>query len=117
MAPEDAKAKLAALTQGKKLMVTDGALQVALAVASVTTLVTVDSTQDPFVVDPDDLGSLTFGDPKVGMSDQQVAIFKANLKILLPQISKDIDQLPESASLAIGDVAEFVRLSLLKPSN
>jgi hypothetical protein len=112
----DAKATLAKLTQEKKaLTTTDGALQVALAIASVTTLVTVDATEDPFVVDPEDLGTLTFGDPKVGMSDEQVAIFKANLKVLLPQISKDIDQIPENASLVIGDVAEFVRVSLLSP--
>ena len=118
MAPKgDAKAKLAGLIQEKKtLTTTDGALQVALAIASVTTLVTVDATQDPFVVDPEDLGSLTFGDPKVGMSDEQVAIFKGNLKVLLPHISKDIDQIPANASLLIGDVAEFVRVSLLSPA-
>jgi hypothetical protein len=116
MSPQDAKAKLAVLTHGKKLIIDDGALQVVIAIASVTNLVTVDTTQDPFVVDPDNLGSLTFGDSKVGMSDQQVAIFKANLKVLLPQISKDIDQLPDSAGLVIGDVAEFVRLALLKPT-
>src|ERR1039457_5031608 len=109
----NANAKLAALIQGKKLTTTDGALQVALAIASVTQLVTVDSTQDPFTVDPEDLGTLTFG--KVGMSDQQVAIFKANLKVLLPQISKEIDKLPDNASLVIGDVAEFVRVSILSP--
>jgi hypothetical protein len=117
IAPQgDATAKLAGLIQEKKtLATTDGALQVALAIASVTTLVTVDSTQDPFVVDPEDLGTLTFGDPKVGLSDEQVAILKANLKVLLPQISKDIEKIPENASLVIGDVAEFVRVSLLSP--
>jgi hypothetical protein len=115
MAAQDATAKLAALIQGKPLIVTDGGLQVALAIASVTTLVTVDTTQDPFVVDPPDLGTLTFADPKVGMSDQQVGIFKATLKALLPQIAKDIDQLPDNANLVVGEVAEFVRLALLNP--
>jgi hypothetical protein len=114
--PSDPNDHVDALIQGKQLAVTDGGLQVAIAVASVTNMVTVDTTQNPFVVDPDDLGTLTFGDSKVGMSNAQVAIFKANLKILIPQISKDIDKLPDDAGLNIGKVAEFVRVSLLSPS-
>lgn len=84
-----------------------------MAIASVTSLVTVDTTQDPAVVDPEDIDALTFGDPRVGMSDEQVAIFKSNLKFLLPQISDDIDQIPDNADLPIGGVMDFVRLSLL----
>jgi hypothetical protein len=108
----DARTTLAALIRKKEAAVTDGALQIVIAVASVTTLVTVDTTQQPPVFDPPDLGSLTFGDPRVGLSDQGVAIFKANLKILLPQIAGDIDQIPDNANLNIGDVARFVQLSL-----
>jgi hypothetical protein len=103
---------LAALIKKKEAQVTDGAIQVVIAIATVTTLVTVDATQDPPAFEPDDLGTLTFGDPRVGMTDQGVAIFKANLKILLPQISADIDQIPDNANLNIGDVARFVQLSL-----
>jgi hypothetical protein len=104
---------LAGLIQKKEAIVGDGSLQVVLAIASVTTRVTVDTTKDPPVIDPEDLGTLTFADPRVGLTDQQVAIFKSNLKIMLPQISADIDQIPDNASLRIADVAKFVRLSLL----
>jgi len=108
----NARETLAALIRKKEAAVTDGAIQIVIAIASVTTLVTVDTTQDPPVFDPSDLGSLTFGDPRVGLTDQGVAIFKANLKTLLPQISADIDQIPDNANLNIGDVARFVQLSL-----
>jgi hypothetical protein len=61
------------------------------------------------------LGERTFSDPAVGISDEQMAIFKANLQRLLPQISADIAQIPENADLRIADVAEFVQLSLMRP--
>lgn len=108
-----ARAVLATLIRKKEAIVTDGALQVVIAIASVTSLVTVDTTQDPPAIDPADLGTLTFGDPRVGLTDEGVAIFKANLKILLPQIAADIDQIPDNANLNIGDVAKFVQLSLM----
>ncbi len=103
---------LAALIKKKEATVTDGSIQVVIAIASVTSLVTVDTTQDPPVFDPEDLGALTFNDPRVGLTDEGVAIFKANLKILLPQIADDIDEIPDNATLNIGDVARFVQLSL-----
>ena len=103
---------MAALIKKKEATVTDGAIQVVIAIASVTSLVTVDTTQNPPVFDPDDLGSLTFADPRVGMTNEGVAIFKANLKILLPKIAGDIAEIPDNANLNIGDVAKFVQLSL-----
>ena len=103
---------MAALIKKKQESVTDGAIQVVMAIASVTSLVTVDTTQDPPAFDPDDLGSLTFGDPRVGLTNEGVAIFKANLKILLPTIAADIDEIPDNANLNIGDVAKFIQLSL-----
>jgi hypothetical protein len=108
----DAREVMAALIKKKEAVVTDGAIQVVMAIASVTTLVTVDTTQNPPVFDPDDLGSLTFGDPRVGLTNEGVSIFKANLKILLPVIAEDIDEIPDNANLNIGDVAKFVQLSL-----
>jgi hypothetical protein len=107
-----AREMMAALIRKKEAQVTDGAIQIVMAIASVTTLVTVDLTQDPPVFDPEDLGSLTFNDPRVGMSDEQMAMFKANLKFLLPQIVDEIDQIPDNANLTIADVARFVQLSL-----
>jgi hypothetical protein len=109
---ENARETLAGLIRKKEAAITDGALQIVIAIASVTTLVTVDTSQDPPVFEPEDLGSLTFGDPRVGLTDPGVAIFKANLKILLPQIADDIDEIPDNANLNIGDVARFVQLSL-----
>jgi hypothetical protein len=108
----DAREVMAALIKKKEAAVTDGAIQVVMAIASVTSLVTVDTTQDPPLFDPDDLGTLTFGDPRVGLTNEGVAIFKANLKILLPAITDDIDEIPDNANLNIGDVAKFVQLSL-----
>jgi hypothetical protein len=108
----DAREVMAALIKKKEAAVTDGAIQVVMAIASVTSLVTVDTTQDPALFDPDDLGTLTFGDPRVGLTNEGVAIFKANLKILLPAITDDIDEIPDNANLNIGDVARFVQLSL-----
>ena len=95
---------------------TDGRLEVALAVASCTNLVTVDATTHPFTTVPDDLFDRTFSDPEVGMDDDQMRVFKACLKRLLPTISNDIDQIPENANQQIGQVAEYVRLSLLAVS-
>lgn len=107
-----ARELMAALIKKKEAAVTDGAIQVVMAIASVTTLVTVDTTKNPPVFEPDDLGSLTFGDPRVGLTNEGVSIFKANLKILLPVIADDIDEIPDNANLNIGDVAKFVQLSL-----
>ena len=107
-----ARELMAALIKKKEAAVTDGAIQVVMAIASVTTLVTVDTTKNPPVFEPDDLGSLTFGDPRVGLTNEGVSIFKANLKILLPLIADDIDEIPDNANLNIGDVAKFVQLSL-----
>jgi len=91
----------------------DGRLEVALAIASISSLVTVDASKDPFTTDPDDLFDRTFNDNGVGISDDQMASFRANLKRLLPEISDDIDQIPENAALSIEKVAEFVKVSLL----
>jgi hypothetical protein len=111
-AARGAQETLAALIKKRQESVTDGAIQVIMAIASVTTLVTVDTTQDPPAFDPDDLGTRTFADPRVGLSNEGVAIFKSNLKILLPTIADDIDEIPDNANLNIGDVAKFVQLSL-----
>ena len=114
MSATQAQARLEALISEREAVVGDGSLQVVIAIASVTTLVTVDTAQRPPVVTPANLGALTFNDPQVGMSNAQVAIFKANLKLLLPQISADIDLIPDNANLQIAQVAKLVRLSLLQ---
>lgn len=94
----------------------DGRLEVALAISATTALVTVDASTTPFSTNPDDLFDRIFNDAKVGISDDQMAIFKANLTVLLPEITDDIAQIPENSALPIEKVAEFVRLSLLAAS-
>jgi hypothetical protein len=108
-----ARETMAALIRKKEGVVGDGSLQVLLALASVTSLVTVDAATSPPTVVPENIGQLTFGDPAVGLTDDGVAIFKANLKELLPAIAEDIDQIPDNANLNIADVARFVQLSLM----
>jgi hypothetical protein len=92
---------------------TDGRIQVALSIAAVSSLVTVDATANPFTTTPDDLFDLSFNDNTVGMNDDQMSPFKAGLTVMLPQIKEDISQIPENSSLVIEKVAEFVRVSLL----
>jgi len=107
--------RLDSLIAVKKLSMgpTDGRIQVALAIAAVSSLVSVDATKNPFQTVPPSLFGLTFNDPKVGISDAQMPVFKADLVHLLPQIAADISDIPENASLVIEKVAEFVAVSLL----
>ena len=95
----------------------DGRLELALAIAATTNLVTVDATATPFATTPDDLFDRTFDDNSVGISDNQMPVLKANLSVLLPEIASDISQIPDNAALPIEKVPELVRLSLLAHSN
>ena len=108
-----AEKTLQGLIAEKRQSVGDGSLQVIIAIASTTALVTVDLTTSPPRTKPANLGALTFNDPAVGLSNMQMAIFKGNLAVLLPQIAADVARIPENAALRVGDVAEFVRLALL----
>jgi hypothetical protein len=94
--------------------VKDGRLEVALAIARTSDLVTV--VVQPLSVDPSDLFDRAFNNNKVGIDDGQMSLFKAELERLLPEITTDIDRIPENANQIIEDVAEFVRLALLKSS-
>lgn len=89
----------------------DGQLQVALAVARVSALVTVDVSQTPFRTVPVGLFLRAFNDPQVGMADEQMVFFKARLKEFLPEIGPAIDGIAEDASQIIGDVARIVWLA------
>jgi hypothetical protein len=112
--PQDPNSALQALiAQKKQLTVTDGSTQVVIAIASVTSLVTIDLTQHPPRITPPNLGTLAFNDNAVGISDDQMPMFKASLKVLLPTIASDIDQIPNIAAQVIGKVGEFVQLSLM----
>lgn len=111
-------ARLNKLIAGKQASLTpkDGRLELALAIASTTNLVTVDTTAVPFTTNPDDLFDRTFDDKMVGISDDQMPVVKANLSVFLPEIANDISEIPDNAATPIEKVAEFIRLSLLAHS-
>lgn len=113
MSPKAASASLDRMIDTKERAVGDGSRQVIIAIAMVTNLVTIDLTKTPPKVVPANLGALTFNDPKVGMSNGQMPIFKGNLAALLPEIAADIARIPDNAGLQVGRVADFVRLALL----
>lgn len=113
-APDDATGMLKTMTAAKRMeAVKDGRIEVALAIAGTTQLVKVDPTSHPFTTVPANLFDRQFNDQKVAINDAQMAVFKANLTLLLPEIKADIAKIPESSNLVIEDVAELVRLSLL----
>ena len=74
---------------------------------------TVDSTATPFIFKPANLPSLAFNDRAVGIDDGQMPIFKSNLAILLPQISDDIDKIPNNAAMTVRKVAAYINTCLL----
>jgi hypothetical protein len=94
------------------MAIKDCRLEVATAIAETTDLVTVDPTTEPFTTDPGDLFDLTFNDEQVGIDDLQMGIFKATLEELLPEISRDVERIPNNSNMLIEDVAEFVMLAL-----
>jgi hypothetical protein len=69
LSPDAAARALNRLINDKEREVGDGSLQVILAIASVTSLVTVDTSTTPPTFEPPDLGKLTFNDVKVGLSN------------------------------------------------
>lgn len=95
------------------MAIEDGRLKVVLAIAATSDLVTV-NLGPPVTIDPNDLFIRQFDDPKVGIDSEQMRDFKERLKIFLPQIAAAIDKIPENSALIIEDVAELVRLALLK---
>jgi len=110
-AASDPNAEMETLLEAKRLAVTTGTVQVVIALASVTSVVTVDTTKKPIKVNPPNLRDLSFAD--VGLDDDGVAIFKENLIVLLDFIADDIRKLPDNRNVNIGKVLEFVRLSIL----
>ena len=93
----------------------DGRLEVATAIAMTTSLVTVTAGGDTFTTIPADLFARTFNDNQVGITTSDLMrVFLANLKVLLPQISDTIDQIPENPAIQIEKVALLVRLALLQ---
>lgn len=91
----------------------DGSIELAMAIAAVSTKVTVTA---PLKVTPPELFELTFNDPEVGITNAQMEDVKSNLSHLLPTITEDITRIPDDASASIADAQEFIRLALLKAS-
>jgi len=98
--------------------------EVANAIALTTDLVTVDLlAPDLFITKPPNLFDLRFNDKRVGITDDQMGVFKNHLKqlllrqLLLKQLSpltEVIDRVPDDASLLIRDVAELVGRALAR---
>ena len=77
------------------------------ALAATSTRVTIDSSKTPVAYIPADLFELTLAE--VGLSDDtQMTILKNSLKVLLPGIAAEIDQLPNNPGLRVGGVAQFL---------
>ncbi|MBK7928396.1 MAG: hypothetical protein IPJ98_13150 [Bryobacterales bacterium] len=92
----------------------DGALELAVALASLTALVTVDIRQEPFRTEPADLFDLTFA--AVGIDEPQMGFLREQLKHLLPGIAADLDansQVLDQPNHRIGDYAQFLKVALL----
>jgi hypothetical protein len=87
-------------------------LIIALVLQDLTDLVNVDESANPPTVSPDDLFTLTFDDPKVGLSNEQMPFFKTNLAAALPEAAEDIALIDDNASLQISQVDDLVRASL-----
>jgi len=92
--------------------ITDGRLQVAQAIELTSDLVSVN--EGTGATDPEDLFTLSFDDPTVGINDQEaMRVFKANLKGLLPSISTEIEaKISTNPSQIIDKVADIVELLL-----
>ncbi len=88
----------------------DGRLEVALSVAKVSALVTVDPLKSSHTI-PQGLFLCAFNDKKVGITDEQMAFFKSRLKGFLPEIAPTIDAIHEDSSQIIEDVARIVWLA------
>lgn len=91
-----------------------GRLEVAIAVSLTSGIVKVNAAANPFTTDPPNLFDLQFNDDSVRITDEEdMRLFKANLASLLPEISSDIEEIPENSNQRIRKVAEFVRVALL----
>lgn len=91
----------------------DGRLEIAAAIAMLSTKVIVHVAPTPSVT-PADLFDRTFDDPKVGLDDGKMRAFKDILALRLPQIADKIQSdIPEDAGLFIHLVAKHVHLTLL----
>lgn len=99
------------------MAIKDGRLEVVTAIADTTDLVTLDLSTDPPTVEPNNLLNLKFNDDRVGIDNNQMRLFKASLEELLPEITSDIERIPNNANVVIDNVAEFVRLSLRAKSS
>ncbi|MCC6292389.1 MAG: hypothetical protein IT164_07080 [Bryobacterales bacterium] len=93
--------------------VRDGAVELAMAVASLTALVRVDASRDPFMTNPADLFERTFSN--VGLDDNQMELLREELRLSLPCIAGDLAAHAadlDRAGLRIGSYAAFLHAAL-----
>lgn len=92
----------------------DGSLELAVALASLTSLVRVDVRQETFRTEPAGLFDHTFS--IVGLNEAQMGFLREELKRLLPTIAGDLDansQVLDQPNHRIGDYAQFLKVALL----
>ena len=111
-APVKAKAIDKLIAVKRTAVATDGRFEVAMAIAGTSNLVSVNPTAHPFTTIPDNLFDLAFKDDLVGIDDEEMEVFKANLTLLLPNIKADIAQIEDDSSVIIDKIAEFIEISL-----
>jgi hypothetical protein len=105
------EARIQAVEQ--KRAVQDGRLEVAAAIAMLSTKVTVHLTPT-LSMTPANLFDLTFDDSQVGLTDNMMPAFKDLLALRLPQIATQIqNDIPDDANVKIRLVATLVHVALL----
>lgn len=83
-------------------------LAVAMALASTSPLVKVTKTKRGFSVQPAKLFELKLNDKRVGVGSKQMALFKQNLRRLLPDVAQSIKRIPNRASLSGKQIVTLI---------
>jgi len=92
----------------------DGALELAVSIASLCQAVRVDASAVPFQTDPADLFDRTFAG--VGIGDEQMSLLREQLKLLLPEIAPELDEnarVLDQPGHRIEAYGAFIRVALL----
>jgi hypothetical protein len=86
----------------------EGALQIAIAIASLSRKVKVDARSRPPRVDPPDLWNRRLDDADIHITDAHMPAFRAHLAALLPGISGEMDKFPDRANVKVSRIAGLV---------
>jgi hypothetical protein len=102
----------------------DVRLAVALALARTSRLVKVTKTKQRFTIRPTNLFALKLSDKRIGIDDKRMALFKKNLRRILPDAAQSIKRIPNRASMSVNQIVslilsrpyvEIINLTLVMP--